>query len=319
MSSPPRLAYAAWIAICVIWGTTYLGIRVALEALPPALLGGVRWTIAGLLLAAFVTARGDSLPARDTWRHLALQGLLMIGFGNGLVNWAEVTVPSGLAAVVIATSPFFMAGVEALHADGERWTRRVLAGLVVGFAGIVVLVWPDIHVQDASGLRFLAGLIALQGACLAWAIGSSFSKRHPHGPSVVASTAVQMVFGGLIMLAWGTVTGEWTGVRLAGRGVFAVVYLILVGAIGGFVSYVYALQHLPVATVSLYAYVNPLIAVVLGALLLGEPFGVRTVVAMALVFAGVTLVRATATAARPDPAVPLDVDAPADDRPTLLE
>lgn len=307
MNAPPRLAYAAWIAVCVIWGTTYLGIRVALEALPPALLGGVRWTTAGLLLAVFVRARGDSLPPRDTWRDLALQGLLMIGFGNGLVNWAEVAVPSGLAAVVIATSPFFMAAVEAMRADGERWTWRVGAGLLVGFSGILVLVWPDLHLRDATGARFAAGLVALQGACLAWAIGSSFSKRHPHGPSIIASTALQMIFGGVMMLGWGTATGEWAGVHPAGPGAIAVAYLILVGAIGGFVSYVYALQHLPVALVSLYAYVNPLIAVVLGALVLGEPFGLRTVAAMTLVFGGVTLVRATA-AARPDPAVPLDVD-----------
>lgn len=319
MTSPPRLAYAAWVAISVIWGTTYLGIRVGLEAFPPALLGGVRWTTAGVLLAAAATAGGEGLPPRATWRDLALQGLLMIGFGNGLVNWAEVSVPSGLAAVVIATSPFFMAGVEALRADGERLTWRVVAGLVVGFAGILVLVWPDIRGGGGSSFRFLTGLIALQGACLAWAIGSSFSKRHPHGPSVIGSTAVQMIFGGLIMLAWGTVAGEWPGVHLAGRGVWATAYLIVVGAIGGFVSYVYALQHLPVATVSLYAYVNPLIAVVLGAILLDEAFGPRTLGAMALVFTGIALVRATHAEPRPDPAVPLDVDAPHGDGTRLLE
>lgn len=290
MNAPPRLAYAAWIAVCVIWGTTYLGIRVGLEALPPALMGGVRWTLAGLLLALITVARGERLPARGLWPSIALQGLLMIGVGNGFVNWAEQYVASGLAAVILATSPFFMAGVEALRADGERLTRRTLAGLLVGFSGILVLVWPDLQLGGA-GLQFLAGVIALQLACLGWAIGSSYSKRHPHGASVFGATAIQMLFGGVMMLAAGTLLGEWEAVNFQGRGAWAIVYLTLVGSIGGFVSYIYALQHLPIALVSLYAFANPVIAVVLGTLLLDEPFGFRTAAAIAIVFAGMVLVR----------------------------
>jgi drug/metabolite transporter (DMT)-like permease len=288
---PPRSAYVAWIAVCVIWGTTYLGIRVALEATPPALMGGIRWTIAGLLLAAIAAARGERLPAPALWSSLAFQGLMMIGVGNGFVNWAEQHVPSGLAAVTLATSPFWMSGVEALRGDGERLSRQALAGLVLGFSGILVLVWPDLRLGDAEGLQFALGILALQAACLGWAIGSSYSKRHPHGASVVAATSVQMLFGGLIMLVAGTALGEWPRVHLEGRGLWALVYLVVVGSIGGFVSYIYALQHLPVATVSLYAYANPLIAVVLGALVLDEPFTLRTVISMAIVFAGMGLVR----------------------------
>ena len=204
MSSPPRLAYAALVAVCVIWGTTYLGIRVALEAVPPALMGAFRWIVAGTLLVAYVRVRGQALPHVASWGSLALQGLLMIGFGNGFVNWAEQSVPSGLAAVVIATAPFFMAGVEAFHAEGERISRRAFLGLVLGFIGIFVLVWPDLHFDDRQGSNFVLGLLALQAACLGWAIGSSYSKRHPHGESVIGATAVQMIFGGLIMLVVGT-------------------------------------------------------------------------------------------------------------------
>jgi len=291
MNAPPRLAYVALVAVCVIWGTTYLGIRVALEAVPPALMGALRWLTAGSLLLAYAWLRGQALPHVGSWASLAVQGLLMIGFGNGLVNWAEQSVPSGLAAVVIATSPFFMAGVEALRADGERLSRRGLVGLVLGFLGIIVLVWPDLHLNDAGGTPFVLGLLALQGACLAWAVGSSYSKRHPHGDSVIGATAVQMLFGGLIMLVAGTLIGEWGRVSLHGRGVAALAYLTVVGSIGGFVSYIFALKYLPVSTVSIYAYINPLIAVILGAIVLGEPFGFRTVVSMAIVFAGVALVK----------------------------
>jgi drug/metabolite transporter (DMT)-like permease len=302
MSHLTRLAYIALVAVCVIWGTTYLGIRVALEAVPPALMGAFRWTIAGTLLVAYVLLRRQPLPHVGSWGSLAVQGLLMIGFGNGFVNWAEQSVPSGLAAVVIATSPFFMAGVEGFRADGERLSRRALIGLVLGFAGILVLVWPDLHFDSAQGANFVLGLLALQGACLAWAVGSSYSKRHPHGDSVIGATAVQMIFGGLIMLVVGTLAGEWGQVSLHGRGVAALAYLTIVGSIGGFVSYVYALKCLPVSTVSIYAYINPLIAVILGALLLDEPFSARTVVAMAIVFAGVALVKQPATKATRVPA-----------------
>lgn len=302
MSRPTRLAYAALVAVCIVWGTTYLGIRIALEAVPPALMGAFRWITAGTLLVAYTWLRGQPLPHVGSWGSLALQGLLMLGFGNGFVNWAEQSVPSGLAAVVIATSPFFMTGVEAFHADGERLSRRALFGLVLGFVGILVLVWPDLHFQNAQGARFVLGLLALQVACLGWAIGSSYSKRHPHGESVIGATAVQMIFGGLIMLVAGTLGGEWSRVSLHGRGVLALAYLIAAGSITGFVSYVYALKYLPVSTVSIYAYVNPLIAVVLGAVLLDEPFGGRTIVAMAIVFAGVALVKQPATKTRQVPA-----------------
>jgi drug/metabolite transporter (DMT)-like permease len=296
MTSPPRLAYLAWAATCIIWGTTYLAIRVGLAALPPALMGGFRWTIASALLVAVVYARGERLPGPDSWRDLAVQGVFMLGFGNGCVNWAEQYVPSGLAAVLIATVPFFMTGVEALFPDGERPGRMAIAGLIVGFAGILVLLWPDVHFNSSEGLYFLAGVVSLQIACLGWSIGSAYSKRHRHpGQSILGQSAVQMLSGGLVMFVVGTIAGEWSRVHMNSHGLIAMAYLILAGSLGGFVSYVYALKHLPVTLVSLYAYVNPLIAVVLGAVALGEPFGVRTLVAMGIVFVGIGLVHVRRT------------------------
>jgi drug/metabolite transporter (DMT)-like permease len=303
-----RLAYFAWAAVCVIWGTTYLGIRISLESVPPALMGGIRWIVAGGLLTAYLMARRRPLPPVSQWGGIALLGFLMLGLGNGGVVYAEQYVPSGLAAVIVATAPFWMAAVEACLPDGERLRRATVAGLVIGFSGIVLLVWPDLTrgslVSGSHGdsRGFLAGVVALQIASIGWSIGSSYSKRHgqkargraPQGSGldeVLGTTAYQMLAGGLIMTAAGTVRGEWSTLFFTPRTTVAMLYLATVGAIGGFVAYAYALRHLPVSFVSLYAYINPVIAVALGVLVLHEPFTWRMAIAAALVFAGVSVVR----------------------------
>jgi drug/metabolite transporter (DMT)-like permease len=194
--TPVRLAYAAWVAVCLIWGTTYLAIRVALETIPPALVGGIRFTIAGLVLAGVLAARGERLPSRVHWGGLAMVGLLLIGVGNGAVVVAEQWVPSGIAAVVIATTPFWMAIVERLIPGGERFSRRALAGMAVGFAGIVILLWPDMTAGGATGRQFVLGLAALQCAEIGWAIGTSYAKRHARQENAIAAAALQMTFGG---------------------------------------------------------------------------------------------------------------------------
>jgi len=290
-----RLAYIAWVLVCLIWGTTYLGIRVTLETMPPLLMSGIRWTIAGLLLGGYLAVRGERLPDRSTWGTAALLGFLLLGIGNGAVAWAEQWVPSGLTAVIVASSPFWMAGIESLRSDGERFTIRLVAGLALGFAGIVLLVWPDLTLTGAHGRGFLAGFVALQLACLGWSIGSSYSRRHARETNVFSATAAQMLAGGLMMVIAGTAHGEWRLLHFTPRSTAAFVYLTTVGAIGGFASYTYALRHLPVSFVSLYAYINPIIAVALGVLLLGEPFNARMAVAAALVLLGVAVVKARAS------------------------
>jgi drug/metabolite transporter (DMT)-like permease len=194
--------------------------------------------------------------------------------------------------VIVASSPFWMAGVEALRPDGERLTRRALFGLLLGFAGIVLLIWPELVSGGIGGRGFVGGVIALQLACLGWSVGSSYSKRHTRQENVFSATAAQMLAGGVMMLAIGTVHGEWSALSFSARSAAAFAYLATVGAIGGFVAYTYALRHLPVSVVSLYAYINPVIAVVLGFVVLGEPFTSRMAVAAALVFGGVAIVRA---------------------------
>jgi drug/metabolite transporter (DMT)-like permease len=300
-----QLALAAWVAVCVIWGTTYLGIRISLESIPPALMGGLRWTAAGALLALYLRARGEAPPPASRWGSITLLAFLLLGLGNGGVVVAEQWVPSGLTAVLVASSPFWMAGVEACLKDGERLTSTMLAGLLIGFAGIVVLVWPDLTFASSADRRFLIGVISLQVASLGWALGSSYSRRHARQDNVLATTAYQMLAGGLMMLLVGTIRGEWSDLTFTTRTATALVYLSTIGAIGGFVAYTYALRHLPVSFVSLYAYINPMIAVALGIILLHEPFTPRMTIAAALVFAGVMVVRwprltaAAATATAP--------------------
>jgi drug/metabolite transporter (DMT)-like permease len=286
-----RLAYLAWMSVCLVWGTTYLAIRVALETIPPALLGGLRFTIAGAILATVLVARGVRLPGRVHWGGMALVGALMIGAGNGGVIWAEQWVPSGIAAVIVASAPFWMAIIEAVLPGGERFSKPTLAGMCIGFGGILLLVWPDLTTEGAWGRQFLFGVIAIQLAEIGWSLGTSYSKRQARQENALAASALHMVFGGLLMLAIGTLRGEWSDLSFTARTVGAELYLIVVGSLAGYSAYIYALKYLPVSTVSLYAYVNPVIAVFLGTLLLNEPFSGRIVAASALVLVGIAVAR----------------------------
>jgi drug/metabolite transporter (DMT)-like permease len=278
----------------LIWGTTYLGIRIALETLPPLLMAAIRWIVAGAALSVALVVRGERLPHRREWPAITLLGVLLLGFGNGAVVWAEQTVPSGLTAVLVAMSPFWMVGVDALMAGGEPLTMRRIVGLLIGFGGIVLLVWPELRAGGA-GHAFLSGVIATQIACAGWAVGSSYARQrgrgHAREENVLATAALEMLFGGGVLLAAAFALGETSHVVFSPRSTTALVYLIVVGAIGGFSAYAYALKHLPVATVSLYAYVNPIIAVILGSLVLQEPFTARIAIAAAIVLAGSALVK----------------------------
>ncbi|MSO81677.1 MAG: multidrug DMT transporter permease [Acidobacteria bacterium] len=281
--------------MCLIWGTTYLAIRVALETIPPALVGGIRFTLAGGVLILLLRSRGEALPPRGHWPGLALLGLLMIVLGNGGVVWAEQWVPSGIAAVTVASTPFWMIGVEAALPHGERLSARVILGLSIGFGGILLLLWPDLTAVGAQGRRFAVGVGALQVACLGWTLGSSYSRRHAREGNALAAAAIQMILGGVMMLAIATARGEWRQLAFTPRTLAAEGYLIAFGSLAGYPAYVYALKYLPVSTVSLYAYVNPVIAVLLGTRLLAEPFGPRVMVATATVLMGIAVVRVRAT------------------------
>lgn len=290
-TSSRKLAYGAWAAICVIWGTTYLAIKICLETIPPALMGGLRFmTAAGILIAALLSM-GARLPDRKQWPALAVVGILLLGIGNGAVILAEQWVPSGITAVVAATMPFWAVLIESLIPGSERLRPRHAAGLALGFAGILLLAWPEVRPSRMADSRFLLGVGALQLGCIGWVLGSIYAKRQGITADPLAAAAMQMLFAGAFMLIVGTVGGEWSSLRFSARTLGALAYLVAAGSLIGFVAYIYALHHLPVSFVSLYAYINPIVAVALGTLLLSEPLTVRIVAAIAVIITGVSLVR----------------------------
>jgi drug/metabolite transporter (DMT)-like permease len=288
-TSSSRLAFAAWAAVCLLWGTTYLAIRIALETIPPMLMGGLRWTTAGAIILTIMRLRKDPIPGPAEWPALAVLGVLLIGFGNGGVVWAEQTLPSGLTALLVAVIPFWMIGVERMAGNAAPLTLVRAVGLLVGFSGIVLLVWPEIEVGKGGGV--LTGVAATQLACLGWAIGSSYSRRRKPSENVLAVAAFQMLFGGLVMFALAGLHAEWSRLTLNERTGSAIVYLVVFGSLAGFSAYAYALKHLPIATVSLYAYVNPVIAMALGTIVLDEPLSPRLAVAGCVVLTGIAMVR----------------------------
>ena len=284
------LAYIAFVTVCIVWGTTYLAIRVALETVPVLLLAGLRWMAAGLIMSGLMLATGRGLPKPRLWAPLALLGFLMNIVGNGFVVYAQQFVASGLTAVLIATTPFWSALIERLLPNGERFSKRSLAGLSLGFTGIIVLVWPELTHGGASGRSFVIGVIAIQLACIGWVIGTSFARRHELGDNPFPSTALQMVFSGIMLLGAASAHGDWAQLSFTPRTIAAMLYLSVAGSLVAYSEYIYAIQHLPLQLVSLYAYINPMIAVALGTVFLNEPLSARILIAAVLVFAGTWIV-----------------------------
>jgi drug/metabolite transporter (DMT)-like permease len=283
-------ALVAYLVVCIFWGSTYLAIKVGVGELPPFLFAGLRFFVAGVLLLAVARILGNRLPRRAVdWRTLAIVGLFLLTGGNAFVVWAEQYTPSGIASVFVVTVAIWTAFFDAIIPGGSgdlNW--RVVAGLVLGFLGTALLVGASPAEILKADLR---GPLALTFASASWSLGSVYAKRHPTEVTPYMGAAIQMIVGGAAVAIVGSALGEWSRWHLSPKGFGAIAYLVVFGSILGYSAYTYALRHASATIVGTYAYVNPVIAVLLGWLLLAEPITARTLVAMALIVVAVVWIQ----------------------------
>jgi drug/metabolite transporter (DMT)-like permease len=287
---PVALVVAAFAAIYLIWGSTYLGIRIALETLPPFLLGGARFLLAGGMLYAWLRWKGASSPSTPHWRNAVVVGALLLGIGNGGVNWAEQKVPSSVVALIIAVTPLWFALLDWLRPRGQRPAPQTMLGIAIGFGGMALLVVPGR--QDGHDQLDLARVAGVIGASIAWASGSLYARYTPKPDAPLMGVALQMLAGGAILSFMGVLAGEsdaFSVSRVSARSAWAFLYLTIVGSLVGFTAYSWLLKVSTPARVSTYAYVNPVIAVFLGWTLGGETLSSRALGAAAVIILGVVI------------------------------
>lgn len=320
-TAPRTLILAAFAAVYLIWGSTYLAIKVTLETLPPLSAAAARFLTAGALLYAFARARGHAAPERRHWPGVIFVGGLLLLGGNGGVSWAEQRVPSGLASVIIASVPLFVAVMEAVAGRGERPGPAMFAGVGLGFGGLAVLVTAK---AGAPGAVAPSGAVVLLGAAFCWSLGSVGSRRVALPPSLLVSTACQMLAGGALLVVASGLLGEWPQIdlqRASARSLLAVGYLVVFGSIVAYSAYVWLLRAVAPTRVATYAYVNPVVALGLGWGFADEALSPRALGAAALTILGVVVivtargVRAAAATAPPSapapaPLAPLEVTCP---------
>ena len=289
-ASPIRIALALG-ALYVVWGSTYLAIRIGVQTIPPFTLAAVRFLVAGGLLFATTIRSGDAAadrPGRREWRDAAIIGGLLLAGGNGLVSVGEQTVASGIAALVIASLPVWVALIGRF-AFGIILTRTIVGGIVLGFVGVAVLVWP----AGGAGSLDPFGVVVLLLSPVFWATGSLYSRTAAVPRRPLVGTAMQMLAGSAVLGILALVTGDVARVRLAEitpASLAALVYLVLVGSLVGYTAYVWLLRVAPISLVATYAYVNPVIAVFLGWLVLAEPLQPRTLLAGAIILVAVAVI-----------------------------
>ncbi len=284
------------MAVCFLWGTTYLGIRMSLEMFPPLVLLSLRFVLSGSLLILFARARGLALPRGRELAAVCFSGFLVLGIGNGALVFSETLIPSGIAGIIVTISPFWMVGVEAMFPGGERLHAPTIGGMAVGLAGACLLFTPDQGPQTFDR-NLLQGFLMLQLGMAGWSIGSIYQRRQSGKAHPVVAGGVQQFAAGVILAPFALAIREHP-VHPGARGVLALLYLVCFGSIVGYSAYIYALDRLPVAIVSVYPYVNAIVAVGLGWLVYREPFGLREAAAMAVIFAGVGIVKRYSRAPR---------------------
>jgi len=284
--------WLALLALYIVWGSTYLGIKVAIETIPPFFHASVRFLISGIILVVWQRSAGQAMPTRKQWGSAAIIGTLLLLGGNGLVSWAEQFIPSGIAALIIGSMPMFLVVAEALRPNGVKPTWRAIVGLLIGFAGIFILVGPA-EISGSSTKLNPFGVIALLGACVTWASGSVYSKTADLPKSSLMNTGAQMLMGSVSLMIVSLLTGElhgWDITAVSSRSIYGLTYLIFVGSLVGFASYGWLLQNAPISLVATYAYVNPIVAVFLGNWIGDEPLEPRIWVAAAIIIGAVIFI-----------------------------
>ncbi len=287
--------YAIWsalIALYIVWGSTYLAIRFVVESMPPFLAAGFRFLIAGAVLYAFSRLRREKKPVRVEWRSAAIVGLFLIVGGNGAVMWAEQRVASGIASLMIASVPLWIALLDTIRPGGRRPDRWVILSVIAGFIGIIILVGPSQMVGSEDQVD-LVGIAVLLFAAFSWAIGSLYNRGAQLPDSPLLATGMQMLVGSLGLIILGTVVGEWSRVNPAEfttNSLLGFGFLVIFGSWVGFASYIWLLRVAPITLVSTYAYVNPLVAIMLGSLLAGEALTPRVLLAALFILGSVVVI-----------------------------
>lgn len=287
----PVAIWAAMISVYVFWGSTYLAIQFAIQTIPPFLMAAFRFLLAGSVLYAWRRLSGDPAPSRFHWRSAAIVGLFLLLGGNGGVVWAEQRVVSGVAALLVGSTPLWMVLIDWVRGV-YRPTGKTLAGVLVGFAGIAVLVGPS-ELTGLHGSIDPLGAGVLMLAAFLWAVGSLYSRGARLPSSPLLGTGMEMLCGGAGLLLAGTLSGEWARLDLGAVSLPSLLglgYLILFGALGGFTSYTWLLRNAPTPLVSTYAYVNPVVAILMGNLLAAEPLTPRVLLAAAVIVGAVALI-----------------------------
>ena len=292
-ASPPRTwkVLLAFSIIYFVWGSTFLAIRVGVREVPPFLLAGMRFVVAGLAMYLWMRAKGTSSPSAREWRGASLLAVLFFVFDYGMVFWAETRVPSGMTAVMMAMIPMFMALSEILFLKTQEMTARLMVALMMGLAGVGVLVSRSVGFGDAA--IDPVGATALLVATVSWSAASALTRKVPLPASKAMSSGAQMLAGGVLLTIAAGVLGEFHGFRLqavSAKAWIALVYLIVAGSIVAFTAYVWLIHHESPTKVGTYAYVNPVVAVLLGYFFGGESLGPRTILGTLLVLASVVVI-----------------------------
>lgn len=291
MDSPSRAKIiAAFAAVYIIWGSTYLGIRLAVETIPPFIMAGTRFIVSGLILYAFVFWRGAERPTLAQWRSAAIVGAALLFLGNGGVSWAEQFVPSGITALIIAVTPVWFLIFDWWH-RGVQPTMGGTLGLILGTLGVVLLIDPT-NLLGGQEIH-LVGALALVVATMFWAGGSLYSRGSQLPANPFLATAMEMIAGGVLCVFGGIAGGELTGFdpsMITPKSLFSLSYLIAFGSLVGFTAYIWLLRHVQPSMVATYAYVNPIIAVILGWLIADEELGPRIVLAAVVIVLAVALI-----------------------------